>query len=235
MRLPTFRARTVAPHRRVRGRAALIVGLHGYGSDETQLDTLVPLDLPIVTVTPRAPHRVEPGWGWWTPEIDPATGMAELAPRAPVDRAVDRVRDLIRSAQIDEGIGPERTAVVGYSQGAALALSVAARHPELMTAVATGAGFLVPDEVVVRPEHPVDVLVLNGTLDPLISEADHRSTVERLTAAGHRVTDQRDPVPHVIDRSQVAVVERHLSRSLIEGNPAGHHPARRPDRGADTQ
>ena len=125
MRLPTFRARTVAPHRRVRGRAGLIVGLHGYGSDETQLDALVPLDLPIVTVAPRAPHRVEPGWGWWTPRIDPT--------------------------------------------------------------------------------------------------------------AGHRATEQRDPVPHVIDRAQVAVVERHLSRSLIEGNPAGDHPARRPDRGADTR
>ncbi len=243
MRLPVLArgpgTHSTPPRRRVRGRGGLIVGLHGYGSDEAQLDTLVPLDLPTITLSPRAPHRVSPGWGWWVPEHDSDRSGIELAPTAGVDEAVALIGDLLRAAQAAEGIGPERTALVGYSQGATLALSVAARHPELVAAVATGAGFLLPDEAVTaRPGRPLDVLVLNGTLDPLITADDHDRTVDRLARAGHRVTGRRDPLPHVIDRAQVPLIEAHLGRALIgiESPPAGPssrpgRPSSRPDQG----
>lgn len=195
----------------------MIVGFHGYGSDERQLETLVPLDLSTVFVYPRAGHRVEPGWGWWLPTTDDRTNVTELAPTPGVDAAVAQARRHVRDAQQAEGFGPDQTAVVGYSQGATLALTLVARHPELMAAAVTGAGFLLPNDGVVPTDRPVEVLVMNGSLDPVITADDHRDTVDRLAAAGHAVADRRDPIPHVIDRSQVADANRHLRRSLKLG------------------
>ncbi|MEM7338084.1 MAG: dienelactone hydrolase family protein [Actinomycetota bacterium] len=200
--------------RRVDGTEGVIVGLHGYGGDEHQLDSLLPLRLPATFVWPRAPHRVDPGWGWWEPESDELDGLLELAPAAGVDAAVKAVVGTIRDAQASEGLGPNRTVLVGYSQGATLALSVAARHPELISAVAVGAGFLLPEEIVARRPVPLDVLVMNGSLDPIISADDHHQTLARFAAAGHRVAGRIDGVPHVIDSSQVAVVETMVAQRL---------------------
>lgn len=206
--------------RRARGRAGLVVGLHGYGVDERQLETLVPLDLPVVRVDPRAPVPTETGWSWWRPETDPITGSTELAPRAGVDAAVDEVRRRIVEAQVVEGIGPDRTVLVGYSQGATLALSVAARHPELVAGVATGAGFLLPFHEVRPPDDdPLRVLILNGSLDRFVTADDHANTVDRFTTAGHRVTERRDPVPHVVDAGQVAAITE-LVADVVAATPS---------------
>ncbi|MEO0492561.1 MAG: hypothetical protein AAF081_04010 [Actinomycetota bacterium] len=73
--------------------------------------TLVPLPLAAVVLDPRAPHRVPPGFGWWT------TDGVELAPTDSVDAAVDEVAALVASAQAETGIGPAATVLVGYSKG----------------------------------------------------------------------------------------------------------------------
>lgn len=207
-------------HRHGPGGNALVVGLHGYGGDEWQLGSLLPLALPVVRCDLRAPLRVDPGYGWWLPEA-PAAGRArELAPTDGVDAAVAEVIERIREAQAAEGIGPHRTALVGYSQGATLALTVAARRPELVAAVATGAGALLPGETVAVGNRPLDVLIMNGTLDPVIGAADHAETVRRFQRAGHRIRSRRDPVPHVIDAAQPPAVSQFLADVLPVG-PAG--------------
>ncbi len=192
-------------HRVSRGDAALVVALHGYGATETQIETLVPLELPVTVATPRAPHVVEPGYGWWLPETTSGAGT-ELAPEAGVDAAVETALRHIRDAQASGGFHPDETFLFGYSQGAMLALTIGARHPDAIAAVATGAGFLLPDETVIPGARPLDVLVMNGTHDPLTRVADHDATVDRFRAAGHRVTASLDPVPHVIDEDQAQLV-----------------------------
>ncbi len=205
-------------HRIVRGRDGLIVGLHGYGSDERQLETLLPTTVPATTVVPRAPFPVEPGYGWWLPEQD--GGALQLAPAEAVATAVLQVVSHIESAQRAEGFGPDQTVLVGYSQGAALALTVAARCPELVGAVVTGAGALVLDDEVRPSSRPMVMLVMNGSLDPVVTESDHTRTVEAFRRAGHSVIGRRDPVPHVIDESQAEIADRFLMRRLIASSPS---------------
>ena len=207
-------ARRVAPRRRVGGSHGLVVGLHGYGSDERQLDTLLPLDLPVITVQPRAPHPVDPGFGWWLPVVSEQGDAVELAPGAGVDAAVDEVVATLVSSQEAEGVGPDSTVLLGYSQGATLALSLAARRPDLMAAVAVGAGLLLPVERVVAGRRPLSVSISNGTLDPFVGLPEHASSLERFAAAGHRVSGRRDPIPHVIDRAQVAGFEAFVADVL---------------------
>lgn len=85
-----------------------------------------------------------------------------------------------------------------------LALTVAARHPELIACVVTGAGVLLPDETARPTARPLDVLVMNGSLDPVVIEDDHTYTIETFSTAGHRVVSRFDPVPHVIDEEQAS-------------------------------
>jgi len=213
-RLGTVPKRPVV-HRVVRGREALIVGLHGYGGDERQLETLLPMTVLATTVVPRAPFAVDPGYGWWLPER--RGRVLELAPGEAVASAVALVSDLIETAQVAEGFEPEKTVLAGYSQGAALALTVAARRPELMACVLTGAGALVLDDEVRSPSRPLDVFVMNGSLDPVVSEADHVRTVSAFRRAGHAVTERRDAVPHVIDEAQAAAADRFLEDLFAGG------------------
>lgn len=46
-----------------------------------------------------------------------------------------------------------------------------------------------------------------AALDPLITEHEHRATLTRFDSAAHRALGRIDPVPHVIDASQIAAVE----------------------------
>ncbi|MEM1335625.1 MAG: hypothetical protein AAGG08_19445, partial [Actinomycetota bacterium] len=86
-----------------------------------------------------------------------------------------------------------------------LGLCVAAARPDLLGVVVTGAGFLPPDRSVAATRRPLDVRVMNGAHDPLISDDRHDETVARLGEVGHRVSDRIDPVPHVVDRAQADV------------------------------
>lgn len=217
MKLPTLR-RSSGPvvHTTRRGSEGLVVQLHGYGATETQFTTLLPLDIPVITVTPRAPLVVDPGFGWWTPEPIEAE-LIDLAPRRAVDAAIERVVQAIDDAQREYNLTRDSTVLIGYSQGSVLALSVAARFPERMAAVATAAGFLLPNETVASAHLPLDVLIMNGSLDPLTSHEAHRSSVQRFADAGHRVIDRVDPIPHVIDAAQVEPVKRFVSDVLEAG------------------
>ena len=203
--------------RRSLGRQALVVALHGYGSDEGQFDTLLPLRFDAEIVVPRAPSVVPPGFGWWLPVSTPA-GL-ELAHDAAVANAVANVVATLDAEQRRTGIGPERTILVGYSQGAVLALTLAARHPETIAGLVTGAGALLPNEVPEGSDRVLDILVMNGSLDPVWSADDHERTVHDLRSAGHRVVHRHDPVPHVIDSQQAAAAQSRIARWIAGFGP----------------
>ncbi|MEM9200263.1 MAG: hypothetical protein AAGC53_01325 [Actinomycetota bacterium] len=190
------RRRPPVVRRHDNGRSALVVRLHGYGADEAQMDSLMPVGLDVTIADPRAPHRVPPGFGWWLPDGN------ELAPTDAIDQAIDRVVALITATQVETGIPPAATALLGYSQGATLGLCVAAARPDVVGVVATGAGALPPDRHVVATDRPLDILVMNGTLDPIVTASWHDETIERLSAVGHRVAGRIDRVPHVVDQAQ---------------------------------
>ena len=140
--------------------------------------------------------------------------LIDLAPTTAVDAAVDRVVEHIELAQFTHGYGPTSTVLFGYSQGAALALSVAARHPHLIAGVVTVAGFLLPTEQVKQSTSPLSVLTMNGSFDALTSVEAHLSTVDRFAAAGHNVDEAVDAVPHVVDDIQVARTSSFVAQTL---------------------
>ena len=192
----------VARYRVVRadpGARALVVGLHGYGSDERQIATLIGLDLgPVVYLAPRAPLADGDGFSWFDLGIGP-DGRVVPGDTGPAVQAVAAF-----TAAASRAWGTRRAALVGYSQGGALALRAwAAGGPFDAVAAVAGGVPPVPDSV---PSVPL--FVGHGTLDPFTSAADVRQSVAALAAGD--VTLHESAAPHVVTAEQRAALSAWL-------------------------
>ncbi|WP_324754183.1 alpha/beta hydrolase [Roseovarius sp. Pro17] len=120
-----------------RARLAMII-LHGRGGAPEDMVRLGDhLGLPDIAV--RAPEAA--GNSWW-----PDSFLAPLASNEPGLSSALGVIGKISDELAEEGFGPERTVVLGFSQGACLALEYAARAGTPFACVAGLSGGLVGTE-----------------------------------------------------------------------------------------
>lgn len=124
-----------APLTRARGAMVL---LHGRGATaESILSLAAALDTPsFAYLAPQAA-----GNSWW-----PLSFLAPIASNEPgISSAMAAVEEVLRQT-VAAGIPPERTLLVGFSQGACLATEFAARHARRYGGVAALSGGLIgPD------------------------------------------------------------------------------------------
>jgi len=159
------------------GRPVLVL-LHGYGSDERDLFALVPF-LPEAFVVaavraPLSPPFPTPGWSWY-----PIEGLD--APGA--DAVTTAARSLI--AWIDAAVAPADTTIglLGFSQGAAVALQALRLQPERFAFVVNLAGYvdggdLPTDELLAEVRPPV--FWGRGARDEVIPAARVEHTIQWL-------------------------------------------------------
>ncbi len=123
-----------------------LVLLHGYGSNERDLISLVPamkMFLPGITakvIAVRASHPAPGrprGYSWF-----PGSVMAPPSDAA-ICRTADQVAAVIRQHT-------SKAVVLGFSQGMCTAITVLRRHPELVGALVALSGFMFDDD------HPGD-------------------------------------------------------------------------------
>jgi polyhydroxybutyrate depolymerase len=137
----------------------LIVALHGRGSSAAEMRTVTELDRHaaeegLAVVYPQAGDR---GWG-----DDTFT-----SPARPVgDEDVAFLDALVRELRGRPGIDDGPIGVVGFSNGASMALRYSSEHPDEVRAVVSVAGQL-PRDPAVRPSGRVPLLEVYGTEDPL--------------------------------------------------------------------
>ena len=119
------------------GRALLVV-MHGRGSDERDLFALAP-QLPdeYLIASLRAPIAEGPGWSWWEPGGVHGDPAAEE-----VDRAVAAVITWLDSLPFT----PSRIGTLGFSQGGAMATHLLRRDVARIAFAVNLAGFLVSGE-----------------------------------------------------------------------------------------
>jgi phospholipase/carboxylesterase len=178
----------------------LLVLFHGRGVDEHDLFPLLDVLDPqrrLLGLTPRGPLSLPPGGAHWyaVQEIgypDPATFL-------PTYQAAS---EWLASVAEETGIGPERTVLGGFSQGAVMtyALGLGRGRPR-PAALAALSGFVptVPGfELDLEPPLP-PVAIGHGTLDPVISVEWGRRAREQLEAAGADVLYREYPLPHAVD------------------------------------
>ncbi len=206
---------------------ALVILLHGYGSNGADLISLAPYwakRLPgAAFVSPNALEPVPqvPGGFQWFPlsSLDPH--LMEQGVRAAaqsVDRFIDR--ELER-----HGLDASRLALVGFSQGAMMALHVGLRRAQPVAALLGFSGVLVGARTLkqqMRCKPPV--LLIHGDRDPTIPIAAMFDSAEALAGAGHgALWHVSYGIPHSIGPDGLDLggefIARHLKKQKIV--PAG--------------
>jgi phospholipase/carboxylesterase len=158
-----------APERERSGRS-LVVLLHGYASHEGDLFQLSPrLPLEPVIASVRAPIAENGGWAWFS-----------FAERGVADPSAGEV-DAAAAALIDwlDGLEFASVSLLGFSQGAAVALQAMRHRPSMFCSVVALSGFVAagdePGDAELETVKP-PVFWGRGTLDRLIpAEAIERT------------------------------------------------------------
>ncbi|GEM_PF-3295421 len=196
----------------------IIIGLHGYGSSERQLETLVPLTIeqPYIYVAPRAFEAVDNGgYGWYPVSVKHNTFNINTTAIAP---ALDDVATIIKELVAIYNADPAQVFVVGYSMGGSVSMMLALTHPNIATAFVAMAGIydpailtqLAPDEYL----RGVPLFVGHGTLDNLISTSDIQSATEFMKSHDMLVTLKQYRIPHVVGAQEREDVSAWLNKLL---------------------
>jgi phospholipase/carboxylesterase len=175
----------------------LVVLCHGYGADGNDLIGLAPhwqRIMPSVSfVAPNAPEPCDAGPGYqWFPiaRLDPA------AMRRGVEQAAATLENFLETELARAGLGPDRLALVGFSQGTMMALHVGLKMKP--AAIVGFSGMLAaPPEP--QTEFP-PVLLIHGDEDPMIPPDYLFASAAALGRAGVAVQWHISPrTPHAIN------------------------------------
>lgn len=177
----------------------LMLLLHGWGASAADM---APLALALQAAFPQAallaPQGFESvdgglaGRQWFS--LD---GVTEDTRPARVAAVLPRLADWVRAAQQASGVGPAATALVGFSQGAILALELAQLHDGIAGRVLSFAG-----RYATLPSVPLAHTTLHffhGATDTVIPAAQSRLAMERLAALqGDATIDIASGVGHAL-------------------------------------
>ena len=210
--------------------SASVIWLHGLGADGNDFVPIVPeLKLPakpgIRFVFPHAPVRpVTLNMGmhmraWFDIRTLTAEGRAD---EAGIRESVGRLDGLI-AAERALGIATRRIVIAGFSQGAALALHGALRHPEPLAGILALSCYL-PLQAVISNElaesnRQTPILMCHGQYDPVLPLALGVAACNWLRAAGYRVEWKEYPMQHQVCPPQIQDIAAWL-RARLPAEPA---------------
>ena len=167
-----------------------VVFLHGYGADGADLlglaDPLAPHLPDTLFLAPDAPEPCSgnPFGRQWFP-IPWLDGSSEAAAAEGLARAAEDLNAFLDGVLAAEGLGPDRLALVGFSQGTMMSLEVAPRRAEPLACVVAFSGRLLrPEALAAEALSKPPVLLLHGGADPGVPFADMGLAGDALVAAG---------------------------------------------------
>jgi phospholipase/carboxylesterase len=202
--------------------AASVIWLHGLGADGHDFEPIVPelrLTMPVRFVFPHAPIRavtINQGMrmrAWYDifqfgggPEDDAGV------------RASQKIVDDIISSESQRGFKPSQIVLAGFSQGGAIVLQTALRHPERLAGVLALSTYL-PLHATVEKErskgnHDVPIFMAHGRFDDIIPIDRARKSKDVLEKLGYPVTWKEYPMPHSVCAEEIRDISEFLIRIL---------------------
>lgn len=197
---------------------SIVVLLHGYGSNGDDLIGLAPYwrdALPdTLFLSPNAPQPcpgVPGGRQWW-----PLTSFSPEARAAGVREAAPTVDAFLDAQLAAHGLGDDRLALVGFSQGTMVALHVGPRRARALAGVVGYSGMLAdPGSLAAEARSRPPVLLVHGDADPMVPVAALPQAQAALEPAGFEVaTHISRGLGHSIDEAGLRLGGQFLSRVL---------------------
>jgi phospholipase/carboxylesterase len=196
----------------------IVILLHGYGSNGADLIGLVPYwrsALPeALFVSPNAPERcpgAPGGFQWWG-----LSGPGSESRAAGARRAAPILNAFIDAELTKAGLGEDKLALVGFSQGTMMALEVGPRREPALAGIVGYSGMLADDAALageVRSRPPI--LLVHGDADPMIPIAAFYQARDALIRSGFAVASHVSPgLGHSIDAAGLTLGEQFLARVL---------------------
>lgn len=184
-----------------------LVLLHGWGADADDLLDLGPALLGsqantvnVVALRAPLPHPGGTGRQWYDLGLP---GWPQLPPA--------RADLLERLRRLAQGVPLERTVLLGFSQGAAMAIDVATAGGLPLAGLIGCSGYPHPDWEPQRPLGPI--LLTHGREDPVVPYAAGEALEERLRACGAQVNLLPFSGGHGIDPVLFAAMGDFLARA----------------------
>jgi phospholipase/carboxylesterase len=172
----------------------VLLMLHGWTGDENSMWIFSPRLLKnAILIAPRGIYKSKgKGYSWHPESSKPWPWAIDFMP------AVEALINTISSSNFPDGNFSELH-IIGFSQGAALAYTIATMHPEHVASLVVLSGFL-PDgaSVLLNPNRlrGLPVFVAHGTEDVLVPIERARMSVGLLEDAGATVVYCEDNVGH---------------------------------------
>ncbi|HUJ25701.1 MAG TPA: phospholipase [Myxococcales bacterium] len=196
-----------------------LILLHGFGADEHDLLPIAhELDPRLRAVSLQAPLSLGGGMRAWFHLAQDARGAISFDPaaaRAAVEIAAAEVEAIAKSAAREPYL-------LGFSQGAAMALGIALTRPRLLAGVLSLSGVAPPalaaSELAKSDElSQFPVFAAHGTFDPLLPIQLGRSVRDQLTRLGLSVEWHEYPMAHMVVPDEIAD-----ARAWLKREEAGH-------------
>jgi phospholipase/carboxylesterase len=184
-----------------------VVWLHGLGADGHDFEPIVPYlglepSLGVRFVFPHAPRRpVTINMGMVMPAWYDIRGpeLRRDQDEAGIRTSAEQVRALV-AREVERGVPSKRIVLAGFSQGGAMALYVALRHPEALAGVLALSTYLVLDstldEEAAAANRTIPLFQAHGTADPLVGLERGEAARDRLRALGYGVEWKSYPMGH---------------------------------------
>jgi phospholipase/carboxylesterase len=226
-RLPSEQLWLELPPISARAPRRLLVFLHGAGSrPEVFAPIAVSWQLKFPGATAAILQGLQPspardGLDWF----DARGVAADRVER--VDQATRTVATRLLALQQAAQVGSEQTVLVGFSQGATVALELARARPELASIVVAYAGRLATP---IRSEERVSATIhlIHGELDSLVPAVHAKQALRGLRAIGADVTlDITEDGTHSIGQDMIILGTTRVLQTVFRGRARPRKPRSR--------
>jgi len=196
---------------------SLVILLHGYGSNGDDLISLAPHwrgALPMTAfVAPNAPEicpGAPDGFQWW-----PITSLDRNARAAGVAQAAPILDAFIDQELARYSLGDARLALVGFSQGTMMALTVGPRRTRQIAGIVGYSGMVADEAALASAPTRPPILLIHGDADPMIPVAAFHQAKAALSASGFVIESHVSPgLGHSLDLHGLHLGEQFLARVL---------------------
>lgn len=182
----------------------VVIALHGRGDRAEQFARLAEaLHVPVRFVVARAPMPYGPSAGKQWFDSDSPDVSSQIA---------TRVEELVGLADKVKAAWPEapKPLLLGFSQGAMLAIQAVARHPDRFGAAVALSGYLPLEAGNVKAAEAVPLLLSAGRHDTLVSPERTSAAAKALEALGHQPEILEFDGGHSVPKPVVARVRAFL-------------------------